>query len=95
MKHLLPLTYKQDRQHHYSLHTKHGNMLVFGIGSKKQAEFLATAANAHYPMLEALEDIEQTLHLAMPHLPGGHNSVLGLARRDIDTIQAAIAQAKP
>lgn len=45
-------------------------------------------------VVEALPEIENTLHLAKEHLPGGHNSLRGMAIRDIDTIQRLLKELK-
>lgn len=53
MKDLLPLTAKRDKQC-WSIIDVDG-MIVATYLTKEEAEFLVTVANAHYPMLEALE----------------------------------------
>jgi len=53
MKNLLPYS-----ANGFKVLNKYGDLVVETL-SKKQAEFLATVTNAHYPMLDALEKIKR------------------------------------
>ena len=79
MKHLLPLyIMHQPATDDFSIFDSNDDVVCIYM-TKEQAEFLVTAANAHYPMLEALEEFVSIY-------PGN---------RGIKKARAAIAQAKP
>ena len=61
MKHLLPLTAQYNSlEDYYWIEDKNGILIATHL-TKEEAEFFVTAANAHYPMLQALKNVAKLL----------------------------------
>lgn len=102
MKHLLPLTFRQTTIHGYWEIRDKNNLVVANDITQEKADFLTTAANAHYPNQAKIDEMLAALQVlldAIDYTSGNCrvNEMVGavLPKELIEKAKAAIAQAKP